>query len=229
MASRIYRGQLRTKADLVLLSKCLEDLKEFPSNGEIIANCVIVTPGGKKPHVDADDWVYEGESEDGLFRFYRHASLDPSRPHQKTTAVLGPQHLALRFTAYTFDKSGETPCHDQDLLQGFQPRVILTQDYPLALQRNTHAELAQRLTRAGHKALDQRINGTYDGNITEDPQVNAIFELVGIQTQLEVVSSLENDTNKDRVREYYLNLCDVTLGKLSGAMESLVKSLGVED
>lgn len=119
----IYPGRLQIiKADLLLLSKCFESLGQFDSNGEITANCVIITSRGKKHHGDPDDWVYEGESVDGVFQFFRrkNAGLGPSRPRQRQTAVLHSGFLAFWFTAYIFDERGKTPCHDPELLQEYQ-------------------------------------------------------------------------------------------------------------
>lgn len=104
-----------------------------------------------------------------------------------------------------------------------------TLEFPLALQRGAHIELEQTLIGAGRQALHQRISGPYDGNITDHPHINTIFELAGMQTQLVSILSLDNEADIDRVRESYLDLCDVTLTKLSDAMELSVESLRIED
>lgn len=114
-------------------------------------------------------------------------------------------------------------------LQWLESRTKQTQGLPLPVQRGAHTGLKERLIRVGRQALEQRISGLCNGNNTAHPQINAIFEHAGLQIQLMEVLSLENEADKDRVRESYLDLCDVTSTKLSDAMELLVKSLRIED
>ena len=137
MSTKIYKGCIRTRADVELLGTVIPHLEISNDSETLIDNCVIIEKEAARVCHDQHEWEKTGEDNDD-FIFYHRRDASDDGPRVKSETLFG----LLRLTQYTFGRCDLAPCHDEGLLKNF--KVSAVSHKPNANSENCHSHRLRR-------------------------------------------------------------------------------------